>query len=104
MLGDLGGVGCEGLPRLPQGLVTGRSSGEVHGSCDDRISLYPAAPVRLATLLHAWTYRAGRMGLITRTAKWLDHSAKRFLSHTSDLPNAPRRSVGTVCLSAPTWV
>jgi hypothetical protein len=77
------------LPRLPQGLVTGRSSVEVHGSCDDRISLYPAAPVRLATLLHAWTYRAGRMGLIARTAEWLDHSAKRFLSHTSDLPNAP---------------
>ena len=37
----------------------GRSSVEVHGSCDGRISLYPAAPIRLATLLHAWTYRAG---------------------------------------------
>ena len=27
----------------------------VHVACDDRISLYPAAPFRLATLLHAWT-------------------------------------------------
>jgi len=27
---------------------------DVHGTCDDRISLYPAAPFRLATLLHAW--------------------------------------------------
>src|SRR5215831_16531334 len=82
-----GGVGWVGLLvwlRLllrPQGSSSGRSSVEVHGSCDGRISLYPAAPVRLATLLHAWTCRAGRMGLITRTAKWLDHSAKRFLSH-----------------------
>jgi hypothetical protein len=25
------------------------------GSCDDRITLYPAAPLRLATLLHART-------------------------------------------------
>ena len=44
---------------------------EVHGSCDGRISLYPAAPIRLATLLHAWTYRAGRMGLMARTAEGL---------------------------------
>ena len=71
------------------GRYLARSSVEVHGSCDDRIGLYPAAPFRLATLLHAWTYRAGGMGLIARTADWLDHSAKRFLSHTSDLPNAP---------------
>lgn len=86
---DLGVSVGSASPLSSSGLVNGRSSVEVHGSCDDRISLYPAAPVRLATLLHAWTYRAGRMGLIPRTAEWLDHSAKRFLSHTSDLPNAP---------------
>ena len=86
---DLGASVWYVSPLSSSGLVSGRSSVEVHGSCDDRISLYPAAPVRLATLLHAWTYRAGRMGLIPRTAEWLDHSAKRFLSHTSDLPNAP---------------
>ena len=35
--------------------VVSRSSVEVHGSCEDRITLYPAAPLWLATLLHAWT-------------------------------------------------
>jgi Winged helix-turn helix len=38
--------------------------------CDDRISLYPAAPFRLANLLHAWTI-AGRTGLIFDTADGL---------------------------------
>ena len=36
------------------------------------------------------------MGLIARTAEGLGPAAKRFLSHTSDLPDAPRGSVGTV--------
>src|SRR5262249_54207808 len=77
-----GGVGWVGLLvwlRLllrPQGSSSGRSSVEVHGSCDGRISLYPAAPIRLATLLHAWTYRAGRMGLIARTAERLGPSCE----------------------------
>jgi hypothetical protein len=26
-----------------------------HVSCEDRINLYPAAPIRLATMLRAWT-------------------------------------------------
>ena len=38
---------------LWRGLM-GQVHGDVHGSCDDRINLYPAAPFRLATLLHAW--------------------------------------------------
>src|SRR5215475_12658799 len=59
-----------------KGSSSGRSSVEVHGSCDGRISLYPAAPIRLATLLHAWTYRAGRMGLIARTAEGLGPSCE----------------------------
>jgi hypothetical protein len=37
------------------GMLVGGSSVDVHVACDDRISLYPAAPFRLATLLHAWT-------------------------------------------------
>ena len=28
---------------------------EVRVSCEDRINLYPAAPIRLAIMLHAWT-------------------------------------------------
>jgi hypothetical protein len=37
------------------------------GACDDRISLYPAAPFRLATLLHAWTIaQVGRGSSLTR--------------------------------------
>jgi hypothetical protein len=36
-------------------------------ACDDRISLYPAAPFRLATLLHAWTIaQVGRGSSLTR--------------------------------------
>ena len=30
------------------------SNDEFHVSCDDRIYLYPAAPIRLATMLNAW--------------------------------------------------
>jgi len=35
------------------GFAVGRPGVDLHGACDDRISLYPAAPFRLATLLHA---------------------------------------------------
>ena len=28
---------------------------EVRVSCEDRINLYPAAPIRLATMLRTWT-------------------------------------------------
>src|SRR5262249_58982233 len=33
----------------------GRPCYEVHGACDNRINLYPAAPIRLAKVLLAWT-------------------------------------------------
>src|SRR5262249_47988548 len=33
----------------------GRPCYEVHGTCDNRINLYPAAPIRLAKVLLAWT-------------------------------------------------
>src|SRR3981189_21565 len=42
-------------------------------ACDDRISLYPAAPFRLATLLHAWTIaQEGRGSSLTRQTGWPD--------------------------------
>jgi len=48
-------------------LVVGGFSVDVHVACDDRISLYPAAPFRLATLLHARTIvQEGRGSSLTR--------------------------------------
>ena len=48
-------------------LVVGGFSVDGHVACDDRISLYPAAPFRLATLLHAWTIaQVGRGSSLTR--------------------------------------
>ena len=41
----------------------------VHVSSEDRINLYPAAPIRLATMLNAWII-AGWMGLIFCPALW----------------------------------
>jgi hypothetical protein len=65
-------------------------------TCDDRISLYPAAPFRLATLLHAWMIaQVGRGSSLVRQTGWAS-SANPHNSHTSDPPNASRRSVGTV--------
>jgi hypothetical protein len=37
------------------GVRFGRPCYEVHGTCDNRINLYPAAPIRLAKVLLAWT-------------------------------------------------
>jgi hypothetical protein len=48
-------------------LVVCGFSVNVHVACDDRISLYPAAPFRLATLLHAWTIaQVGRGSSLAR--------------------------------------
>ena len=35
--------------------VVSGSDDDVHVTCEDRINLYPAAPIRLATMLNAWT-------------------------------------------------
>ncbi len=35
--------------------VVSGSCDDAHVSCEDRINLYPAAPIRLATMLNAWT-------------------------------------------------
>jgi hypothetical protein len=75
--------GCFGM------LVVGGFCVDVHVACDDRISLYPAAPFRLATLLHAWTIaQEGRGSSLTRQTGWA-RSANPHNSHTSDPPNAP---------------
>src|SRR4249920_3222941 len=51
-------------------LVVGGFSVDVHVACDDRISLYPAAPF-LATLLHAWTTaQVGRGSSLKRQTGW----------------------------------
>ena len=89
---------CVRLLLQSSGLViwTGLASRSM-ASCDGRISLYPAAPIRLATLLHAWTYRAGRMGLIARTAEGLGPSCEAVSqSHIRPARRAQRGSVGTV--------
>src|SRR5262249_42350935 len=76
--------------RLPGLRVLDRSSVKIHGSCDDRTSLYPAAPFRLANMLHAWTRRARGDGAHLLNGRF--HKAKSatpWCSHTSDPPNTP---------------
>ena len=71
------------------------------GACDNRITLYPAAPFRLATLLHARTIAREGWGSSTQRQIGEAKSAMVFASHTSDPPNAlTSRSVGTVSLSS----
>jgi hypothetical protein len=58
------------------------------GSCDDRITLYPAAPLRLATLLHTRTIAREGWGSSSQRQIGEPKSAMVFGSHTSDPPNA----------------
>ncbi len=61
------------------------SSDDGHVPCEVRINLYPAAPIRLATMLHTWT--------ISRRWDGANLSygtlAKRTHSHSSDPPTCP---------------
>ena len=50
-----GALGLDVARYSDLGVAFGRSCCEVHGACDVRINLYPAAPIRLAKVLHAWT-------------------------------------------------
>jgi hypothetical protein len=59
------------------------------GSCDDRITLYPAAPLWLATLLHARTIAREGWGSSSQRQIGEAKSAMGFASHASDPPNAP---------------
>jgi hypothetical protein len=61
------------------------SSDDDHVSSEDRITLYPAAPFRLATMLRAWIISCWWDG-----ANLLDGvCAKETLSHTSDPSTRP---------------
>jgi hypothetical protein len=54
------------------------------GSCDDRITLYPAAPLWLATLLHTRTIAREGWGSSAQRQIGKAKSAMVFGSHTSD--------------------
>src|SRR5262249_19211136 len=69
------------------------------------ITLYPAAPLRLATLLHARTIAREGWGSSSQRQIGDAKSAMGFASHASDLPNAPHlKERRTVSLSSRRWV
>jgi len=74
-------------------LFFGRSCYEVHGACDSRINLYPAAPIRLAKVLLAWTI--AQEGWDSSLGRQIGKCrfAIRFYSHTSDPPDTPETGV-----------
>jgi hypothetical protein len=74
-------------------VVFGRSCYEVHGACDVRINLYPAAPIRLAKVLLAWTI--AQEGWDSSLGRQIGKCrfAIRFYSHTSDPPDTPETGV-----------
>jgi len=67
----------------------GRSCYEVHGACDNRINLYPAAPIRLAKVLLAWTIAQEGWGSSSERHIGKCQFAMWVNSHTSDLPDTP---------------
>src|SRR5215475_12756164 len=74
----------------------GRRCHEVHGACDNRINLYPAAPIRLAKVLLAWTIAQAGWGSSSERQIGKCQFAMRTHSHTSDLPrHAQLGGVGT---------
>jgi hypothetical protein len=79
--------------------LLGRSSVRRPCACDDRISLYPAAPFRLAILLHARIIAREGWGSSSRRQVGYARSANPRHSHTSDPPNAPEGASETVFAS-----
>jgi hypothetical protein len=73
----------------------GRSCYEVHGACDVRINLYPAAPIRLAKVLLAWTI--AQEGWDSSMGRQIGKCRFAMLSysHTSDPPDTPDWVAGT---------
>jgi hypothetical protein len=77
-------------------VLSARSCYEVHGACDNRINLYPAAPIRLAKVLLAWTIAQEGWGSSFKRQIGKCQFAMRANSHTSDLPDTTRLGwVGT---------
>ncbi len=89
MLGNERGLGLDVARYSDLGVAFGRSCCEVHGACDVRINLYPAAPIRLAKVLHAWTIAQEGWGSSFERQIGKRRSAMRTPSHTSDLPDTP---------------
>lgn len=81
------------VPRCPQevsGLdISGGAGVEVHGPCDGRITLYPAAPFRLAIILHAWTIAHDGWGSSQGRQLARPKLPDLCNSHTSDPPSTP---------------
>ena len=90
-----GALGLDVARYSDLGVAFGRSCCEVHGACDVRINLYPAAPIRLAKVLHAWTIAQKGWGSSFERQIGKRRSAMRAHSHTSDLPDTPDWGVGT---------
>ena len=67
----------------------GRSCYEVHGACDVRINLYPAAPIRLAKVLLAWTIAQEGWDSSFERQIGKCRFAMQTHSHTSDPPDTP---------------
>src|SRR3546814_20732886 len=83
-------------PPISGSPLLGGSSVDVHGPCDDRITLYPAAPIRLAIILHAWTI--ARDGWDSSQGRPLGKAKPPGLysGHTSDpLTRRSRKGTGT---------
>ena len=71
------------------GCAFGRSCYEVHGACDVRINLYPAAPIRLAKVLLAWTIAQEGWDSSFERQIGKCRFAMQTHSHTSDPPDTP---------------
>ena len=59
------------------------------------LNLYPAAPIRLAKVLLAWTIAQEGWGSSLERQIGKCQFAKQTYSHTSDLPDTPDWGVGT---------
>ena len=71
------------------------------GSCDDRITLYPAAPLRLATLLHARTIAREGWGSSSQRQIGEGQICDGFRQpRIRPAQRSTQRSVGTVSLSS----
>ena len=66
----------------------------------DRINLYPAAPIRLATMLRAWTITEQGMGLIFTSAP---SPNGRTVTHPTRQPGSPKASCSCSALEPHKW-
>src|SRR5262249_55521715 len=78
----------------------GRPCYEVHGACDNRINLYPAAPIRLAKVLLAWTIAQEGWGSSFERQIGMA-SANLRCGHTATRLTRPTHRTGVSELSAP---